>query len=75
MYKNLYLESSKQISDYKQAISNYEKIDSVRVNNIDNLTKQLTKSSNSNKVLSRLNKYLTGTSIGLAILTIIAFIK
>lgn len=75
MYKNLYEESYKQNKEYKELIVNYERIDSIRVNDINNLNKLIEKSNNSNKTLSSVNNILTGSVIGLLILSIISFFK
>lgn len=72
MYKELYTESLNKISNYKLLVDNYKKVDSLRVNDIEKLNKNL---ALANKKASINTKILGGSSIILAILSIILFIK
>ena len=72
MYKELYTESLNKISNYKLIVDNYKKVDSLRVNDIEKLNKNL---ALANKKASINTKILGCSSIILAILSIILFIK
>lgn len=74
-YKDLYNKSEEEIGIYKKEIETYKSINSDQQININNLTKNLEKSNNSNKALSRLNKFLTGTTIGFVITSVLLLFK
>lgn len=63
MYKEIVNEDSIRIDNYKKLITNYEKIDSLRVNNIDNIQKKYKTATTFNKILSILCGVLAITLI------------
>lgn len=55
-------------------INNYSQIDSLQTSNIENLTNALDASKKNNKKLTTVNHFLTGSTVGLAIISLLVLL-